>query len=149
MERVVVTGLGVASPLGCTVEAFWAGLLAGESGVVALSGPEFSGLRTRIGAKLAGFSEKEHFDSKEVRRMSRSSLMALLAADQAVDQARLVQDGVDPREVGVVIGSAIGGYAARGVSFWVGRGGPPPPATRSLRPTMSAAAPARTLSQFL
>jgi 3-oxoacyl-(acyl-carrier-protein) synthase len=112
MERVVVTGLGVASPLGCSVEDFWSGLLAGRSGVVAIDDPEYAQLRTRIGARLAGFDERQHFDSKEVRRMSRSSLMALVAAQQAVDQSRLVRDGVDPREVAVIIGSSIGGYAA-------------------------------------
>jgi beta-ketoacyl-acyl-carrier-protein synthase II len=112
MERVVVTGLGVASPLGCTVEDFWAHLVAGGSGVVALAEPEYAKLRSRIGARLAGFDEMQHFDSKEVRRMSRSSLMALVASAQAVDQARLTVDGVDPRDVGVIIGSSIGGFAA-------------------------------------
>jgi len=112
MERVVVTGLGVASPLGCTVEEFWTNLVAGGSGVVALADPAYAKLRSRIGARLAGFDEQQHFDSKEVRRMSRSSLMALLASAQAVDQARLARDGVDPREVGVIIGSSIGGFAA-------------------------------------
>lgn len=115
MERVVVTGLGVASPLGCSVESFWSALLAGQSGVVALPEPEFAALRTRIGARLRGFEESAHFDSKEVRRMSRSSLMALLAAAEAVGQARLAGangHGVPAREVGVIIGSSIGGYAA-------------------------------------
>src|SRR4026209_2981402 len=110
MERVVVTGMGLASPLGCSIETFWNALLAGPSGVAAMPEPEFAQLRTRIGARLLGFDERQLFDSKEVRRMSRSSLMALVAAGQAVEQARLSTPGVDARDVAVVIGSAIGGY---------------------------------------
>jgi 3-oxoacyl-[acyl-carrier-protein] synthase II len=59
MERVVVTGLGVASPLGCTVAEFWNGLLDGRSGVVAWR-PGFAGLRTRIGARVS-------FDGEVIR----------------------------------------------------------------------------------
>jgi beta-ketoacyl-acyl-carrier-protein synthase II len=117
MERVVVTGLGVASPLGCTVESFWRNLVAGRTGVVALVEDEFAPLRTRIGARLAGYDEREHFDSKEVRRMSRSSLMALVAAAQAVDQAQLSNGHVDRRDVAVIIGSSIGGFTASDAFF--------------------------------
>jgi len=117
MERVVVTGMGLASPLGCSVETFWDGLLAGKSGVIAMPEPEFAPLRTRIGARLSGFDERQHFDSKEVRRMSRSSLMAIAAAAPAIEQARLRTDGVEVRDVAVVIGSAIGGYAASDQHF--------------------------------
>lgn len=113
MERVVVTGIGVASPLGCTVEAFWENLTAGRSGIVGLTEPEFAGMRSRIGGRLAGYVEGEHFDAKAVRRMSRSSQMALVAAGQAVSQADLANGHrIDRRDVAVVIGSSIGGFAA-------------------------------------
>jgi beta-ketoacyl-acyl-carrier-protein synthase II len=111
LQRVVVTGMGVASPLGCQVEALWEGLLAGRSGVVALTDPAFASLRTHIGALVTGLDEKAFFDRKELRRMSRSSQLAVVATHQAVAQARLEQ-GVDPREVGVIIGSSIGGFQA-------------------------------------
>lgn len=111
-ERVVVTGMGVASPLGCTVADFWQGLLAGRSGVVALDEQEFSGLRTRIGALVAGYVVEDHFSRKEARRMSRTSQLALVAARQAISEACLTSGKVDPQEVGVIIGSSIGGFAA-------------------------------------
>jgi len=117
MQRVVVTGLGVASPLGCTVEDFWTGLLAGRSGVVALQEAEFASLRSRLGARLSGYDERDHFDAKEARRMSRSSQMALVAAGQAIAQAGLDNGHVDRRDVAVVIGSSIGGFAASDISF--------------------------------
>ena len=69
MERVVITGMGVASPLGCTAESFWEGLLAGRSGVVPVDEAEFGTLRTRIGARLAGYDERQYFDAKEARRI--------------------------------------------------------------------------------
>src|SRR6266542_3089326 len=78
-QRVVVTGLGVASCLG--------------------------------GAVVQGY-DREHFDRKEVRRLSRSSQLAVVAASQAVRQAGLSENGVERRDVAVLIGSSIGGYSA-------------------------------------
>ncbi len=111
-QRVVVTGLGVASCLGCEVEEFWRRLTGGESGVVALTDETFASLSTRIGAVVQGYEPREHFDRKEVRRLSRSSQLAVVAASQAVRQAGLSEDGVDRRDVAVLIGSSIGGYSA-------------------------------------
>jgi len=112
MERVVVTGCGVASPLGCTLDEFWKGLLEGVSGVVALEDEEFARLPTRIGARVTGFKEEDYFDRKEMRRMSRSSHLALVAATEAVASAGLMSEGVSRAEIGVLVGSSIGGYSA-------------------------------------
>lgn len=112
LHRVVVTGLGVASSLGCEVEEFWRRLIGGESGVVALADDAFASLTTRIGAVVQGFEPREHFDRKEMRRLSRSSQLAVVAASQAVRQAGLSENGVDRRDVAVLIGSSIGGYSA-------------------------------------
>lgn len=111
-RRVVVTGLGVASSLGCEVEEYWRNLLRGDSGVVALQDEAFASLSTRIGAVARGYQEGDHFDRREVRRLSRSSQLAVVAAGQAVRQAGLEGEGVDRREVAVLIGSSIGGYSA-------------------------------------
>ena len=112
MERVVITGTGVASPLGCTVRQFWDGLTAGRSGVVALTGEHYAGLRTRIGALVAGFDEHWHWGAKLARRTSRTSQLALVAAEQALAQAGLPHERVNPQEVAVIIGSSIGGFSA-------------------------------------
>ncbi len=111
-ERVVVTGMGIASPLGCSVPAFWESLLAGKSGVKSLVGSSFDGMQTRIGAAVWDFDESQHFASKEARRMSRSSQLGVVAAGQAISQAKLDDGSVDQPEVGVLIGSSIGGYTA-------------------------------------
>jgi len=111
-ERVVVTGMGVASPLGCNLVEFWECLLVGQPGVRSLEESIFSGLQSRIGAMVWGYEEAHYFDGKEARRMSRSSQLGLVAAGQAISQARLDNGDVDRAEVGVLIGSSIGGYTA-------------------------------------
>jgi beta-ketoacyl-acyl-carrier-protein synthase II len=111
-EKVVVTGLGVVSPLGCTVTEFWNSLLAGHSGVNSLEGTIFSELPSKIGAMVWGFDEGQHFSSKEARRMSRSSQLGWVAAEQAISEARLLDGSVDRQEVGIFVGSSIGGYSA-------------------------------------
>lgn len=111
-ERVVVTGMGVASPLGCDLSGFWNNLLAGCSGVISLEGSIFSGMPSKIGAIVRGYEESDHFDSKEARRMSRSSQLGLVAAKQAIAQAGMENGEVDRTGVGVIVGSSIGGYSA-------------------------------------
>jgi 3-oxoacyl-[acyl-carrier-protein] synthase II len=112
MERVLVTGLGIASPLGNSVEEFWSALIQGHSGVVALLDKEFAGLPVRIGALAPQFDQQQYFTRKEARRMSRSSQLALLAAVQAIEDAGLTEPNVDPLDVAVIIGSSIGGFSA-------------------------------------
>ncbi len=112
MERVVVTGMGVASPLGCTVADFWAGLLEGRSGIVELQDEMIAKQRSHIGGVVSGFDALEYFGRKGAHRMSRSSHLAIVAADQAVAQAGLNAGNVDKQEVGVLISSSNGGYAA-------------------------------------
>jgi 3-oxoacyl-[acyl-carrier-protein] synthase II len=112
MERVVVTGMGVVSPLGCSVTGFWDSLLAGQSGVKSLEGSDFAGMETGIGATIWDYDEGKHFGSREARHMSRSSQFAVVATGQAISDAKLSHGQVDYLEVGVMIGSSIGGYSA-------------------------------------
>lgn len=111
-ERVVVTGMGVASPLGCSIKEFWDSLLAGQSGVRSLDGSIFSGMQTRIGAAVWTYDEGKYFDIKEARRMSRSSQLAVVATEEAISDAKLDEGKVDYPEFGALIGSSIGGYSA-------------------------------------
>jgi beta-ketoacyl-acyl-carrier-protein synthase II len=109
--------MGVASPLGCDVSEFWDRLLAGNSGVSSLENSIFSGLASSIGGMVHGLEENQYFDSKEARRMSRSSQLGLVAAQQAVSQAQIESKSVDCTEVGILVGSSIGGYSASDPSF--------------------------------
>ena len=112
MERVVITGMGISSPLGCNLTGFWQCLLDGQSGVSSLDGSIFSGLRTNIGALVWDYDETHYFEGKEAKRMSRSSQLGLVSAQQAVSDSKLDDDKVDASEVGVIVGSSIGGYTA-------------------------------------
>ncbi len=111
-ERVVVTGMGVASPLGCTVDEFWDALLAGKPGIISLEGGLFSGLSAKIGALVQGYEEGKYLDNKEARRMSRSSQFGMAAAQQAIAESKLDSNSVDQSNIGVIVGSSIGGYTA-------------------------------------
>ena len=111
-ERVVVTGMGIASPLGCNLTEFWDGLVAGKSGVRSLEGDIFSGFHTKIGAVVQGYDVSQYFDSKEARRISRSSQLALVAAEQAILTAKLDDGNIVREEIGILVGSSIGGYTA-------------------------------------
>src|SRR5262245_8364 len=116
-ERVVVTGMGVASPLGCNVTEFWDALVAGKSGVISLKSSIFSDVPTKVGGVVQGYEEGAHFNSKDLKRMSRSSQLALVATEQAIVQAKLHNGNVNREEVGVKVGSCIGGYSAADPQF--------------------------------
>jgi len=111
-ERVVVTGMGVVSPLGCNLKEFWDGLLIGKSGVRSLEDGNFAGMATSIGAVVWDYNESNYFEGKEARRMSRSSQFAVVATEQAISAAKFNDGNVDHQEVGILIGSSIGGYSA-------------------------------------
>ncbi len=110
-ERVVVTGLGIASPLGCDTNEFWEGLLAGRTGVGSLKGGIFSGMQTNIGAVVQGLEHINYFEAKDARRMSRTSQLGLVAAGQAIEQAELNRGNTPREEVGIFVGSSIGGFS--------------------------------------
>jgi beta-ketoacyl-acyl-carrier-protein synthase II len=116
-ERVVVTGMGVASPLGCNVTKFWDALLAGTSGVRSLEGGPFAGMQTNIGAVVDGLENGNFFDAKDARRMSRSSQLGLVAAAQAIAQANLEEGNIPREEVGILVGSSIGGFSGSELFF--------------------------------
>ncbi len=116
-ERVVVTGIGIASPLGCDVATFWKRLTEGKSGIVALPDEDYGGMTSRIGALVNGFEEEAQFNSKDRRRMSRASRLALVAAEPAFEQAGLTPELIAGFDRGVILGSSIGGFACSDYAF--------------------------------
>lgn len=110
MNRVLVTGLGCVSPIGCSIQEYWASLLAGRSGVRTLAFPALSRCRTRIGAQIVDFVAEDHFSRRELQRTSRSTKFALVAASEAITDASLHLDSLDCTRVAVVLGSSIGGF---------------------------------------
>ncbi|MDF2936500.1 MAG: 3-oxoacyl-(acyl-carrier-protein) synthase 2 [Paenibacillaceae bacterium] len=109
MERVVITGMGVVSPLGNDVETFWSGLVRGESGIDRIGSFNTARHKVKIAGEVKEFDPAARFGAKEARRMDRFCQLALAAAEQAMIQAGLPDDRTDPERMGVYVGSGIGG----------------------------------------
>lgn len=108
-RRVVVTGLGVVSPLGIGADRFWNAMMEGRSGVGRITAWDPTGLETQIAAEVRDFDPTDFMDRKEARRNDRFVLFAYAAARMALEDSGLtITPGNAPR-VGVLIGSGIGG----------------------------------------
>ncbi len=108
-NRVVVTGIGMVSPLGLDVQSTWQGLVSGKSGVDRITQFDADTFDTKIAAEVKNFDPGQYLDRKEVRRMERFVQFAAAAALQAVEQARLNIDASNAAEIGVIIGAGFGG----------------------------------------
>jgi 3-oxoacyl-[acyl-carrier-protein] synthase II len=108
VRRVVVTGLGAVTPIGNDAPSTWRAALAGESGIDFIRSFDASGFPVRIAAEVKDFDPSGVASPKEVRKLDRNVLLALGAAKEAVEDAGL--NGFDPARVGIVFGSAIGGF---------------------------------------
>ncbi|AJS61249.1 beta-ketoacyl-ACP synthase II [Paenibacillus sp. IHBB 10380] len=109
MERVVITGMGVISPLGNNVETLWNRLVQGESGISHIDTFDTSNHKTKIAGIIRDFNAEERFGRKEARRMDRFSQFAVAAAEQAVQDSGLTLEDMDKERLGVYVGSGIGG----------------------------------------
>jgi 3-oxoacyl-[acyl-carrier-protein] synthase II len=108
MRRVAVTGLGAVTPLALDAPGTWRAALAGESGIDWIRSFDASEFPVRVAAEVTGFDPSGLVSPKEARRLDRNVLLALAAGREALDDAAL--DGFDPTRVGIVFGSAIGGF---------------------------------------
>ncbi len=109
--RVVVTGLGVVSPIGTGHQAFWSGLMAGTSGVRRITRFDPSAFTTQIAAEVPDFDPTAYMDRKEARRNDRFVQFAYAATRLAMDDARFSITPANAYRTGILIGSGIGGAA--------------------------------------
>jgi len=107
--RSVVTGIGVASPLGNSFDELWEGLLAGRSGIGTITKFDVSEYPTKIAGEVKDFDGSLYIDKKELRRMDLTEQYAIVASEEAIKDSGLDLKAVDPDRCGVVIGSGIGG----------------------------------------
>lgn len=107
--RIVVTGMGVISPLGLNVEALWKNLLAGESPAGPLTRFDASDFMVQIACETNDFNPLDYMDKREARRFDRVIQFAIASTMEAVEQARLDVTREDPNRIGVIFGTAIGG----------------------------------------
>ncbi len=109
MRRVVVTGLGVVSPLGTGIDATWDAIIAGRSGVRPITAFDPSAYSTRFAATLDDFDPSVVLNPKELKRLSRFQQVAVVAAEEALADSGLDIDDTNADRVGVIVGSGIGG----------------------------------------
>ncbi len=109
LKRVVVTGMGALTPLGNTISDYWNGLLNGVSGADLITLFDASKFRTKFACEVKNFDPVQFLDKKEARKIDRFTQFALVASDQAMSDAGLNKDNINPDRIGVVFGSGIGG----------------------------------------
>ncbi len=107
-RRVVITGQGVVSPVGSSVPKFWDSLIKGKSGIRPITHFDASKFDCRISGDVIDINELDHFSTKEARHLSRFIQFAVIAAKEAITDAKLDMQKEDADRVGVLIGSGIG-----------------------------------------
>ncbi|QEH40424.1 beta-ketoacyl-ACP synthase II [Chitinophaga sp. XS-30] len=126
-RRVVVTGLGALTPLGNSVDTFWQGLAGGVSGADFIKQFDASKFKTRFACELKDFDPAHYLDKKEARKMDPFTQTAVIAADQAVSDAKVDRNSVDVDRVGVIWGTGVGGminFSHELKEFYAGDGTP-------------------------
>ena len=109
MERVVITGMGVVSPIGNDIRTFWNNLIKGESGISSIDIFDTADYKAKIAGVVRDFDAAEILGKKEARRLDRFSQFALAAAEQAWSDSKLDLNDINPERLGVYVGSGIGG----------------------------------------
>jgi len=109
LKRVVITGLGAITPLGNNVADYWQGLVNGVSGAAPITLFDASKFKTRFACEVKDFDPGKYLDRKEARKLDRFSQLAIASSEEAVQDAGLLNAGLDPDRIGVIWGSGIGG----------------------------------------
>jgi len=109
LKRIVVTGMGALTPMGNSVDEYWDALINGVSGADTITQFDASKFRTKFACEVKNFDPVKFLDKKEARKIDRFTQFALVASDQAMADAGLNKDNINPDRIGVVFASGIGG----------------------------------------
>ncbi len=107
--RVVVTGLGIVSPIGIGLKEFWEALRAGRNGVSRVTHFDPTDFRSQMAAEVKDFNPEDWIDAKSIDRMDRFTHFGLASSAMALEDANLDTFSIDSNRAGVIIGSGIGG----------------------------------------
>ena len=127
LKRVVVTGIGALTPIGNNTNDYWNGLINGVSGANPITLFDSSKFKTRFACELKGFDPLQYLDRKESRKVDRYTQIALAASDEAIRDAGIDKEKMDPDRIGVVFASGIGGlitFQEEVINFSKGDGTP-------------------------
>ena len=108
-NRVVVTGIGVVSPLGLNLTTTWEGVVAGKSGIDYITLFDTESYETKIAGEVKGFEPTDYISRKDTRHMDRFAQLAVAASLQALEQSEIQISSTNEDDIGIVIGSGIGG----------------------------------------
>ena len=108
-SRVVVTGTGILCPLGLNTTTTWEGLVAGKSGIDHITLFDSEPCETKFAGEVKGFEPTDYISRKDARRMDRFAQMAIAASLEAVEQSRIQINSMNEDDIGVIVGSGIGG----------------------------------------
>jgi len=111
-RRVVVTGVGLVTPLGTGIEKSWEGLVSGKSGIRKISSFDPDGLPCKIAGEVPDFNPDDFIDVKEQKKMDRFIHLGLAAASMAIEDAGIKVNGTNAEKIGVIVGAGIGGLSA-------------------------------------
>lgn len=109
-RRVVITGLGAVSPFGVGVDKFWNSMIEGKSGISKSTLIDTEMHSVKISGEFKDFNPEDYMDAKEAKKMDRFTQFALVAAEEAVKDAKLDTIEIDPYRIGVIVSSAAGGF---------------------------------------
>jgi len=110
-RRVVITGLGAITPIGCSVDEYWDGLISGRCGIKPITGFDCTQFASQFAGECTDFSPTNWLDGKKLKRIDRFGQFAMAAAIDAVKDSGLELESEDPYRIGVIIGSGIGGIS--------------------------------------
>lgn len=127
LKRVVVTGLGALTPIGNNIQEYWEGLSTGRSGCAPITYFDAEKFKTKFACELKNFNALDFFDRKEARKLDKFAQYALVASDEAINDAGIDLDAIDKFRVGVIWGAGIGGletFQNEVLNFGAGDGTP-------------------------
>jgi 3-oxoacyl-[acyl-carrier-protein] synthase II len=127
LHRVVITGLGVVSPLGNSVDEFWKNILAGKNGVRLIESFDTSNFKTKFAAEVKDFNPLDYFEKGEVRKYDPFTQYAVASAEEAIKNAQLNFETLNRNKIGVIWGSGNGGiqtFQEQVIEFGKGNGTP-------------------------
>ena len=109
-KRVVITGIGTICPIGNTVDEMWKSIKENKCGIDKITAFDTENFKTKVAAEVKNYNEENYFELKEAKRLDRVSKFAVIAAREAYNDAGLTLENTDHNNIGVFVGSGIGGF---------------------------------------
>ena len=109
MKRVVITGMGVISPIGKNLEETWNGIKEKKCGIDEITYFDTSSFKAKLAGEVKNYNPLDYFDAKQVRRLDRCSQLAMVASREALQDSKITKENTDFNNIGIYISSGIGG----------------------------------------